>query len=172
MSARLPEQIDPIRLADEGAPLRGDLSAGGLRRLRELCRPGAQPAPVVVDLEFERTSHGVRLMHGTIRTTVETICQRCLQPVAIAVTARPFVVLQRAGEETVHAPDEAETLVVEGPLLLNELAEDELLLAMPMIPMHEEGSCTAPLGRGETPPGPVEKPNAFSALRGLKKSKD
>jgi len=168
MSARLPEQVDAIRLADEGARLSGELSAGGLQRLRERSRPGVQPAPVVVDLAFERTSHGVRLMHGTIRTTVEAICQRCLQPVAIAVTARPFVVLQMAGEEAVSRPEEADTLVVEGPLLLNELAEDELLLAMPMIPMHEEGSCTAPLGRGEAPPGPAEQPNPFSVLRGLK----
>lgn len=168
MSARLPEQIDAIRLADEGVRLRGELPAGGLQRLRELSRPGANPEPVVVDLEFERTSHGVRLMHGTIRTTVEAVCQRCLQPVALAITARPFVVLQVAGEESVSGPEEAEMLVVEGPLSLNELAEDELLLAMPMIPMHEEGACAAPRDLGEAPPEPLEKPNPFSVLRGLK----
>lgn len=168
MSARLPEQIDVIRLADEGARLRGELSAGGLQRLRELSRPGKNPAPAVVDLQFERTSHGVRLMHGTIRTAVEAICQRCLRPVTLAVTARPFVVLQVAGEESVSGPDEAETLVVEGPLLLNELAEDELLLAMPMIPMHAEGTCAAPREHDEAPPEAVEKPNPFSVLRGLK----
>lgn len=168
MSARLPEQIDAIRLADEGGRLRGELSAGGLQRLRELSRSGTLAAPVVVDLTFERTRHGVRMMRGTIRTTVEAVCQRCLQPVSIEVTARPFVLLQKVGEETAVGPEEAETLVVEGLLPLNELAEDELLLAMPMIPMHEEGSCTAPRRHGETPPGSPAKPNSFSALRGLK----
>jgi len=168
MSGRLPEQIDAIRLADEGGRLCGELAAGGLHRLRELSRSGTFPEPVVVDLSFERTGHGVRMMRGIIRTTVEAICQRCLQPVAIDVTARPFVVLQVAGEEPAVGPEEADTLVVEGPLLLNELAEDELLLAMPMIPMHEEGSCIAPKRRGEAPPGSPDKPNPFSALRGLK----
>jgi DUF177 domain-containing protein len=168
MSARLPEQIDAIRLADESVRLRGELSASGLQRLRELSPSGAHLEPVVVDLEFERTIHGVRLMHGTIRTTVEAVCQRCLQPVALAVTARPFVVLQVAGEESVSGPEEAETLVVEGPLSLAELAEDELLLAMPMIPMHEEGACAAPRDQGEAPSKAVEIPNPFSVLRGLK----
>jgi len=168
MFARLPELIDAIRLADEGARLRGELSAGGLQRLRELSRSGVPPAPVIVDLEFERTGHGVRLMHGTIRTTVEAVCQRCLQPATLAVMARSFVVLQVAGEEPVSGPEEAEVLVVEDPLSLNELAEDELLLAMPMIPMHEEGACAAPRDLGEAPPEPLEKPNPFSVLRGLK----
>jgi uncharacterized protein len=168
MSARLPEQIDAIRLADQGARLSGQLSAGGLHRLREMSRPGASPAPVVIDLTFERTGHGVRLMHGTIRTTIETVCQRCLQPVAIEVTARPFAVLQVAGEEPARGPEEAEMLAVEGPLQLNELAEDELLLAMPMIPMHAEGSCKVPGERGESPTEPGEKVSPFSGLRGLK----
>jgi uncharacterized protein len=168
MSARLPEQVDAIRLADEGARLRGELSAGGLHRLRELCRPDAQPEPVIVDLEFEHTSHGVRLMHGTIRTKVESVCQRCLQPITLAVMAKPFVALRIAGEEPSSGPEEAETLVVEGLLSLSEFAEDELLLAMPMIPLHEKGACVPPRDRGEAPPEPVEKPNPFSVLRGLK----
>lgn len=170
MSGRLPAQIDPIRLADEGVRLAGELPGSELGRLRELARPGSRPAPVTVDLKFERTAHGARLMRGRLETTIEAVCQRCLQPVALALLAEPLIALLVPGEVVAGAPEEAETLVVEGPLVLSELAEDELLLAMPMIPVHGEGECAAP-GTAKAPPRDGVKPNPFEALRGFK-SKD
>jgi uncharacterized protein len=169
MSGLLPAQINPIRLADEGARLEGELPGSQFRRLQEQSRLTTRAAPVQVELEFSRTSHGMRIMHGVIRTTVEVTCQRCLQAFALAVTAEPYFVLLMPDEEPPQGPEEAETLVVEGPVSLRELVEDELLLAMPMIPMHGEGQCTAPGVSAETPEAGVSsKPNPFAVLRGFK----
>jgi uncharacterized protein len=168
MSGRLPALIDPIRLADEGARLAGELPGGELARLREWRRPGSPPAPVAVQLEFERSPHGVRLMHGRIRTEIDTVCQRCLGPLAVALEARPFSVLLLPGEAPAGIPDEAEALVVEGPVSLNELVEDELLLVFPMIPAHAAGACQAPGGAADE----NAKPHPFAALRGWKGSKE
>lgn len=165
MSGRLPSEIDPIRLADEGARLRGELAGSSMTRLRELLPGGQTPLPVAIDLSFEHTTHGERLMRGAIETAVDAICQRCLGPVRIALTARPTTVLLRPGEVPGTAADEAEALVVEGALRLTELVEDELLLAMPMFPMHGEGECAAP---GEGAPGGNDRRNPFVALHGLK----
>ena len=166
MSGQLPAQIDPIRLADEGARLCGTLPGSEMSRLQELSLPNSRPEPVAVDLQFERTSQGERRMHGTIRTQVEMACKRCLQPLKVEVVAQPFFVLLQPGEAE---PEECEALVVEAPLSLADLAEDELLLAMPMSPGHAEGQCEVafPVSAGKAPVA-EKRTNPFAELRGFK----
>jgi len=166
MSGQLPVQIDPIRLADEGVRLYGTLPGSEMSRLQELVLPNSRLEPVTVDLQFERTGQGERRMHGTIRTQVEMACKRCLQPLLVEVVAQPLFVLLQPGEAE---PEESEALVVEAPLSLAELAEDELLLAMPMSPGHGEGQCEVafPVTAGKAPVAEKRK-NPFAELRGFK----
>jgi uncharacterized protein len=166
MSGQLPVQVDPIRLADEGTRLHGVLPGSEMSRLRKFALPGSRPATVAVDLRFERTAQGMRRLSGSIRTQVEMACKRCLQSLPVEVVAQPFFVLLLPGEAE---PQEHETLVVEAPLSLIELVEDELLLAMPMSPGHTEGECelAAPVATDRAPVA-EKRPNPFAELRGLK----
>ncbi len=166
MPCQLPVQIDPIRLADEGARVYGTLPGSKMSRLQELALPNSRPEQVLVDLQFERTGQGERRMHGTIRTQVEMACKRCLQPLTVEVVAQPLFVLLQPGEAE---PEECEALVVEAPLSLAELAEDELLLAMPMSPGHAEGQCEVafPISTGKAPVA-ENRTNPFAELRGFK----
>ena len=166
MSGQLPALIDPIRLADEGARLSGTLPGSEMSRLQELSLPNSRPGQVTVDLHFERTGQGVRRMHGTIRSQVEMACKRCLKPLKVEVVAQPLFVLLQPGE---HEPEECDTLVVEAPLSLAELAEDELLLAMPISPGHGEGQCEVafPVHVGKAPVA-EKRTNPFAELRGFK----
>lgn len=136
MFARLPDEIDPLRLADEGRALDGELSAGNFKRLSGVV------GPVTVALRFERTAHGTRHLRGTIKAQVETTCQRCLETITLRLEATPDVELATS-EPSAGAQDEADTLVVTGRWLLQEYVEDELLLVMPMIPAHTESPCRA-----------------------------
>ena len=166
MSGQLPAQIDPIRLADEGARLYGTLPGSEMSRLQELALPNSRPEQVAVDLQFERAGQGVRQLHGTIRTQVKMACKRCLQPLRVEVVAQPFFMLLQPGEAE---PEECETLVVEAPLSLAELVEDELLLAMPMSPGHAEGQCEVafPVTANKAPVA-EKRANPFAELRGFK----
>ncbi|MEK7666505.1 MAG: YceD family protein [Pseudomonadota bacterium] len=166
MSGQLPVQIDPIRLADEGARLYGTLPGSEMSRLQELALPNSRPEQVAVDLQFERAGQGVRQLHGTIRTQVKMACKRCLQPLRVEVVAQPFFMLLQPGEAE---PEECETLVVEAPLSLAELVEDELLLAMPMSPGHAEGQCEVafPVTANKAPVA-EKRANPFAELRGFK----
>jgi uncharacterized protein len=137
MFSRLPTEIDPLRLADEGRTIEGELPAGQFIRLDGLT--GA----VKVALHFERLAHGARRMHGRIEASVETPCQRCLEPVLLQLRAEPDVLL-KAGDVKNEEGSEAEVLAVNGPFNLAEYVEDELLLAMPMIPVHTDPACELP----------------------------
>ena len=174
MSERLPREIDPLRLADEGVQLEGELPGEIFARLRDQSLPGSPPQPVVIALQFEHTAHGIRMLHGRVGTRLTAICQRCLGPVELSLEARPLLALLTPGESPAGAPEAAETLVVDGPVSLAELVEDELLLVMPMFPLHGEGQCTAPgIGKDAqtelaAEPEPAKQDGPFAALRGLK----
>jgi len=164
MSGQLPVLIDPIRLADEGTRLRGVLPVINMVRLQELTLLANQP--VAVELEFERTAQGMRRMRGTLRTQVEMTCRRCLKPLKFEIVAQPHCIVLQSGETE---PEEGESLIVEGPLALIELVEDELLLAMPMIPGHAEGECEMAFSKTTGMKSVTDnKPNPFADLRGLK----
>ena len=98
------------------------------------------------------------------------VCQRCLGPVEAVLDAdRSFLFV--AGEDAAAALDadsEDDVLALTRSLDLRELVEDELLLALPLVPRHEE--CPEPL---EVPPdadAPVEeKKNPFAVLAALKR---
>jgi uncharacterized protein len=166
MSGQLPAQIDPLRLADDGVRLAGTLPGSEMARMRDLVLPNSRPELVAVDLQFERTSQGLRRMRGTIRTQVEMSCKRCLKPLKVEVVAQPLFVLLEPDETE---PEDSEALVVEAPLSLAELVEDELLLAMPMSPGHADGQCEVafPVHMGKAPVTEM-RANPFAELRGLK----
>ena len=166
MSERLPVQIDPIRLADEGIRLRGELSDSDMPRLRTFSAPGSRPAAVTVDLQFERAAQGVRRMQGTIHVCVEMLCQRCLKPLAVEVTARPFLTLLQSNV----AEDDGEALRVTAPIRLRELVEDELILVMPMFPVHAGVEC-ASLPKAAVVPVTEGKENPFAVLQKLNAKK-
>jgi uncharacterized protein len=164
MSSQLPVQIDPIRLAEEGARLCGALSGNKMSRLQELTLLADQP--VTVDLQFERTAENGHWMRGTIRTQVEMTCGRCLKPLKMEIVAQPNCAVLRPGEAE---PEEGETLIADGLLSLIELVEDELLLAMPMIPGHPEGECELAVPINTDKVSVTErKTNPFADLRGFK----
>ena len=76
----------------------------------------------------------------SLSTQLQMLCQRCLQPMGLPVASQSRVVLLES--ETSDSPPEMETaLAPDGRLRLADLVEEELLLALPAAPRHEEGQC-------------------------------
>ncbi len=160
--------IDPIQLADQGARLTGELSVKGMSRLVEMCLDDA--GSVRVDLRFERgPSDGLRVMHGAIVAHVHTTCQRCMGRLSVELQSRPRLFLLRPGERE-DLLETGDAVVIEHPLALSELVEDELLLEMPMIPMHAEEHCPGARSGREVGPENSTRPNPFSVLKKLKRT--
>ena len=104
------------------------------------------------------------------RADVPLQCQRCLQPMTEALHVERRFLFVRSEEEALRLDEESEddVLVLPARLHLLELLEDELILALPIVPRHD--TCPSPLPM----PGPadeVEEPQAphpFAALAALK----
>ena len=82
----------------------------------------------------------------------EVVCQRCMQPMRwpVNVESRIALVSDYAAADRVAA--ELEVFLVEGESLsVRDLVDEEVLLALPHVPLHDEGSDCA--GSGVELPG-------------------
>jgi uncharacterized protein len=90
----------------------------------------------------------------------------------VAVRSEPVLALFLPGEPQTGVPEEAEPLVVEPGWSLAALVEDELLLAMPMMPRHATGECetrTPPPRKNAVVEVKTDRPNPFAVLEKLRK---
>lgn len=158
----LPATVDPIKLAESGARLTGELPVKAMGRLRAQCLD--EGGTVSISLSFERSGdRGLGRMQGTIATSLQVVCQRCLDKMTLVVRAEPSVILIRAQDRDDLVAQVTDSLIVDGPILLRNIVEDELLIAMPMVPMHDIDSCLAGEYRHRQ-----EQSKPFSALGELK----
>ena len=101
------------------------------------------------------------------------ICQRCLGPVDVPVSfAREFRFV--ASEEVAATEDEEseeDVLVLSRDFNLLELLEDELLMALPVVPKHAvcPGAVKLQVADTDFAEEAAEKPNPFAVLEQLKK---
>ena len=112
-------------------------------------------------------------MHLLADADVILQCQRCLLPLDEAVRVdRHFRFV--ADEDTAAALDdetEDEVLVLQKSLNLRDLVEDEMLLALPLVPRHDVCPETIPMQFGDVEEV-EEKANPFASLALLRKDKD
>lgn len=169
MSNPLPHHIDPLRSADAGLVLSGEAAFAQMPRLAGIVinRSGAAH----IELRFGRDDQGVRGVQGRIVCEVELICQRCLQPLQLPVAIDVSLGIVLSEQEAERLPAHYDPLLVgDEPLLVGDLVEDEILLALPGFPRHDPGVCeaagadAAPADE-EPPPG---RPNPFAVLARLK----
>jgi len=164
-------------LAASGEPLVGVMPLQKLERLAQESI-GLQPGLMVnwqaaAELRVGSTGQPDTWLHLEANTTVPMTCQRCMGAVQTPLQINQwyrFVV----SEEIAMAEDDAseEDLLVMAPQFdLLALLEDELLMALPLVPMHEVCP-VAPLLSASDLGGDVDeeaRPHPFAALAQLKK---
>ncbi len=168
-------RLDPQALAERGGSLSG---ASLLQKMERL-------APDLIGLEadlavkwavlgeFRPAADGGSAvwMHLSADAVLPLTCQRCMGRVETPVHIDNWYRFVESEDIALAEDDEAEEdlLVLEPQLDMAALLEDELMMAMPVVPMHD--SCPAlprELAAGAEVAPPAEKPNPFSVLAKLK----
>ncbi|CAN5907436.1 YceD family protein [soil metagenome] len=157
----LPEYIYPARLAGQGRRLRGLMRLANMARLAEWIE--TRDGSVAVEAAFFDTDEGLHRAHGEVSGTLTVRCQRCMEPMELPV--RSGLKLQFVEEASKIEPEDDYEIVrmTRGPTSLLEVIEDELILALPMAPMHPEGRCSA-TSTTQSSKGPLAE--ASEPLRG------
>ena len=114
-------------------------------------------------------------LHLGAQVTLPMTCQRCLNTVEMLVEAKRSFRFVSSEQEAEFEDDEAEEdlLVLTKLFDLHALVEDELLMAMPMVPMHDV--CPEPqVFAAQDPDFELQEaaaPHPFAALASLKANK-
>ena len=170
INAPIPPHVDPRKLADRGITLTGEFPVSDFSRVCELLTDTA--GLVRVAFEFSRDEQKVAVMQLKLESEVRMICQRCLDEAVIPVSGEYLYAIVVPGTEETHFPQGYDVLEVgEEPLDLLALIEDELLLSLPIVPMHPPEECQQPAGliESETSKNAVTRSNPFSVLAQLKR---
>ncbi|CAM3859954.1 YceD family protein [Roseateles saccharophilus] len=176
--AFVPEKLDLAAFAHDGASLEGEWPAAALERLADAAAPEAPATgwpPLGWSLHGEvrrpKAAAAQTWLHLTASAQVALTCQRCLKPVpeAIAIDRWIRFVDTEAEAAALDVDSDDDVLALPRHLDARELIEDELLLALPLVPRHEH--CPEPLAVAdeEGEPVPEERPNPFAALAALKR---
>jgi len=184
MATRSIRSIDWRRLhveafaRDHGA-LEGTEPAASFPRLMASAHPDA-PTDAARDVSWRargelRQPHSVEpqtWLHLEAHTSLALVCQRCLGPVATALDVDRWFRFVHDEDEAaaLDAQIEEDVLALGRPLDLLALIEDELLLALPLVPRHEQCPVPLPMSAGVAlEEDEAEPANPFAALEALKR---
>lgn len=166
----LPVLVDPFRLAEQGQTIRGRLPVAHLKRLSECL--AATSGEVEVELQFLEEARSRAVVRGAVRASLSLVCQRCLDPVEISLDVPVHLVAVRTEVEADRLDDGEDPLIaVDGRVSLSDLVEDELLLAMPQVPMHPPALCGATVATADSDAS-SDRARPFAALAALRRGRD
>lgn len=172
-----PRQLDLQRLADAAGTLEGQWPLLDMPRLSADALPagdGLARWSVAVERRTVVAGTSDPCLHLTAAATVQLVCQRCLQPVeqALAVDRRfRFVASEAEAERQDEDVDDEDVLALppRGRLDLQPLVEDELILALPLVPRHDD--CPEPLPQPDQVQAEAPAAHPFAALAALKQGR-
>jgi len=166
--------IDNVAFAKRNEHAVGDIMLADFVRLSDLLRAhalgdGGREAKVKGQIHYvldgKTDAIGRNFLHLAINANLTVICQRCLDimPLELDISFDYLITDQKLQDADAEEDDDFDMQEASQAMDLLALIEDELIMAIPMAPMHEN-NC----GSGVTESG--EKSNPFSALKGLFKS--
>jgi uncharacterized protein len=169
-----PLKLDVEALAKAAASIEGEWSLTDLERLAASAVAGTATGNVswraLGEHRAVRAGQPEVWLHLSADACVQLECQRCLGPVPVEVhVQRSFLFVPgEAAAAELDGESEDDVLALTRALDLRALAEDELLLELPLVPRHE--ACPAPLPLEDQDAEALEeKPNPFAVLASLKR---
>ena len=127
------------------------------------------------EMRSDASGKGVPWLHLEAQTAVALTCQRCLGLVSESLEVDRWFrfVADEATAELQDEDSEEDVLALEPKPSLLGLVEDELLMALPLVPLHETCPVSVPMQAGDlSDVDGAEQParkNPFEALAQLKK---
>ncbi|MCC5867586.1 MAG: DUF177 domain-containing protein [Gammaproteobacteria bacterium] len=141
---------DAFELAARRAKFAGALPLAAFDRLGAMLESG--DGEVSARLTFSRGEEGVVQVAGECHAALALVCQRCLGGFTQHVDA-DFSMLLVDGEALIDRLDGDEEMeVVSDRIRPLDLIEDELIMALPLVPVHPDiADCDEPARRVLTP---------------------
>lgn len=169
LNGLIPPHVDPYKLAERETVLQGQVALASLARLCEALADTM--GTVQAQFHFGYDEQHVALIRSTLEVEVKMVCQRCLGLVALPIRSECVYAVVRKGAGTQSLPKGYDVLELDNePLKLLDMLEDELLLALPIVPVHMPEDCQQLTDKSISDLAEdAWRPNPFSVLARLKR---
>jgi uncharacterized protein len=168
MSTTLPSVLDAWRMVSAGRRFEGQLPLSSMKRLAGSLLEVEGHCDYTV--EFGRDDRGQAYIDLELRAKLPLLCQRTLERFFYAVDVHQRLGLIRSEAEEAALSPEVEAVLVDdhGNVQPADLIEDELILAIPVVPVSPDSEAIETEWPAEIVEVIEDKPNPFAALSSLK----
>lgn len=139
--------VDSVTFAREAGELSGKMAVGNLTRLHDALADNT--GEISYRLSGFVNAEDKPALRLSVAGDLKLVCQRCLGPVAYRLDSDLEFELVAQGAELSDPAEEAddvEQIYADPKLDVIGLIEDEVILSLPMVSMHEPGKCQAVAG--------------------------
>jgi uncharacterized protein len=167
MINHLPDRLDLDAAAETGRALRGRVTLASLVRALPLFE--SREGELEVSLELGRDEDGTHYLAGSIQGGLALQCQRCLEPMEYPLDVKFRLGLVHNQEQMQRLSNRYEPLLItDEPTSLAEVITDEVLLALPIVPLHSDVSTCRPPATVHQTPVSSRRESPFAVLAQLK----
>ncbi len=169
---KIPVSLDLYKAAQQRLHYEGIVPPKDLPRLVEAVVNVERDVDVKIECGVDE--QGLLFIKGKASAEVTTTCQRCNNDMKLDLASDfAFSPVKEEDEDDELLPERYEPLELErfDEIDLKRLVEDELILALPLIAMHDDADCNASqqdMSWGEIEE--EEKPNPFDVLKQIKRN--
>lgn len=173
---RIPVTLNPARAAQRQLTYEGLLPGKVMKRVNGASAGDCTDLDVSVECGVD--VQGIVYLKGKAVTELTLICQRCMEEVKIPI-AVDFAFSPVTDDSQIdELPDAYEPVELDenGEVQLQQLIEDEILIAFPIVPMHDDEHCNlasrdVTVGKIAAAESADERPkNPFAVLETLKRN--
>ena len=159
LSKGLPDQLKLFNFAKKEISLSGLYQISDFPRISKIA--SNKKDNIRVDLSFYLKNNKTPCVDGIIQLDIVLACQRCLDDLFIALKVNFNLAFVRHNHEYEELDSHYEIYVIEEEeLATRDLISDEILLSIPMVPMHDY-DCIKEINEQEIVEGKSENPFAI-----------
>ena len=163
----LPLKVSASKAVAHRERFAGNLPLAGFQRLEGML--ATEDGEIAVSLEASADEAGQSHLRGELTGALSLTCHRCLKPFDWELRVPMALRLVKTEAEETQAMHEYDPyLVQDDQLSLHEIVEDELLLALPMMPRCKSCENTASKAPPKEPQAKTGRENPFAALKKMK----
>lgn len=168
---KLPLTLDPVRTAQKRLDYQGIFTRDLAKRVAESVV--SVDSDIECEMSFGIDNQRLAVINGDAQVTVTLACQRCGQPFSHQVHTTYCFSPVKNDDQAEALPEAYEPIEVNefGEIDLLAMVEDEIIISLPVVPVHDSEHCEvseADMVFGELP-DEAQKPNPFAVLASLKR---
>ena len=164
LNKSLPGQLKLFNFAKKEISLSGIYQIFDFPKISEIA--SNKKDNVRVDLSFYLKNNKTPCVDGIIQLDIVLACQRCLEDLSIELKVNFNLAFVRHNQESKELDSHYEIYVIEEEeLATHDLISDEILLSIPMVPMHDY-DCIKEINEQEIVERKSENP--FAILKEIK----